>query len=88
LVEHNGQVADQQKNKNRPPGLPTTRLETLSDGVFAIAATLLVLDLAVPTNAEANLLRAVADQWPSYLAYIVSFATIGVVWLEQSITTE
>ena len=46
-------------------GLRTGRLEAFSDGVFAIAITLLVLDIAVPASAEAHLLRSVADLWPS-----------------------
>jgi uncharacterized membrane protein len=52
-------------------------VEAFSDGVFAIAITLLVLELAVPSGSEDDLLGAVLDQWPSYLAYLVSFATIG-----------
>jgi uncharacterized membrane protein len=63
-------------------------MEAFSDGVFAIAITLLVLELAVPSGSEDDLLRAVLDQWPSYLAYLVSFATIGAVWLEHTVITE
>jgi len=66
----------------------TQRLEAFSDGVFAIAVTLLVLDLAVPAGSQRDLLRAFATQWPSYLAYVVSFATIGAVWLGHSQITE
>ena len=66
---------------NRPPShddpaahhTDTQRLEAFSDGVFAIAITLLVLELAVPALAEDNLLQALGSQWPSYLAYFVSF---------------
>lgn len=50
-------------------------MEAFSDGVFAIAITLLVLEIAVPAGSEADLLGAVLDQWPSYLAYLVSFST-------------
>jgi uncharacterized membrane protein len=57
------------------------RFAAFSDGLFAIAMTLLVLDLAVPAVSGDRLLRAVLDQWPSYLAYVVSFFTIGAVWL-------
>ena len=61
--------------------LSTSRLETFSDGVFAIAITLLVLDLAVAADARRHLLRALFDLWPSYLAYITSFFMIGLVWM-------
>ena len=56
--------------------------------MFAIAITLLVLDIAVPASAEAHLLRSVADLWPSYLGYLVSFATIGAMWLGHNAITE
>src|SRR5664280_1532018 len=49
---------------------------TTRDGVSAIAITLLVLDLAVPAVSGGHLLTALGDQWPSYLAYIVSFASV------------
>jgi uncharacterized membrane protein len=66
----------------------TSRLEAFSDGVFAIAITLLVLDLSVPASTGDGLFTAFADQWPSYLAYIVSFSTVGAVWLAHSVITE
>jgi TMEM175 potassium channel family protein len=69
-------------------GLRTGRLEAFSDGVFAIAITLLVLDLVIPAGAVAYLLRSLAGQWPSYLAYVVSFATIGSMWLGHNAVTE
>ena len=69
-------------------GLRTVRMEAFSDGVFAIAITLLVLEIAVPAGSEDDLLRAVLDQWPSYLAYLVSFATIGAIWLKHTVLTE
>jgi uncharacterized membrane protein len=72
----------------RPPRLQIGRLVGLSDGVFAIAITLLVLEISVPTGSDDDLLRAILDQWPSYLAYVVSFSTIGVVWLAHSAVTE
>jgi uncharacterized membrane protein len=67
---------------------PTTRLEAFSDGVFAIAITILVLEITVPAGAEDDLLGAIADQWPSYLAYLVSFATIGAAWLKHTAITD
>jgi uncharacterized membrane protein len=63
-------------------------MEALSDGVFAIAITLLVLELAVPVGAEEDMLGAVLAQWPSYLAYIVSFASIGAAWVAHTAITE
>jgi uncharacterized membrane protein len=62
----------------------TGRLETFSDGVFAIAATLLILnvDTHVHTCAppDAELGRHLLCGWPSYVAYMVSFLTIGIIW--------
>jgi uncharacterized membrane protein len=75
-------------DERRRRGLQTGRLESFSDGVFAIAVTLLVLDIAVPVHAGRDLLPAVANLWPSYLAYIVSFATIGAVWLGHNAITD
>jgi uncharacterized membrane protein len=59
----------------------TSRVEAFSDGVFAIAVTLLVLDIDVPESAFGNLWRGFADQWPAYLAYATSFVTIGGIWM-------
>jgi uncharacterized membrane protein len=59
----------------------TGRIEAFSDGVFAIAITLLVLEIGVPEAAFDNLWRGIADQWPAYLAYATSFITIGGIWL-------
>jgi len=56
--------------------MPLNRMEGLSDGVIAIAITLLVLELAVEPGSEAHLLRSIVDEWPSYLAYVTSFLTI------------
>jgi uncharacterized membrane protein len=69
-------------------GLRTGRLEALSDGVFAIAITLLVLDIAVPASAEGNLLHAIGHLWPSYLGYVVSVSTIGAMWLGHTAITD
>ena len=69
-------------------GLRTGRLEAFSDGVFAIAITLLVLDIALPATASKHLLRSVGDLWPSYVAYVASFGTIGALWLGHNVITE
>ena len=73
---------------DRSRGFRTTRLEAFSDGVFAIAITLLVLELAVPAGSEKDLLAAVIAEWPAYLAYVVSFSTIGALWLAHNAITE
>lgn len=52
-------------------------MEAFSDGVFAIAITLLILEISVPESAFEDLWRGILDQWPSYLAYATSFLTIG-----------
>jgi len=64
------------------PGLSeTSRLETFSDGVFAIAITLLILEVKVPhAGTEGGLIRALLQLWPSYLGYGISFATLGIMW--------
>ncbi len=59
----------------------TLRMEAFSDGVFAIAITLLVLEISVPESAFDDLWKGIADQWPSYLAYVTSFLTIGGLWI-------
>ncbi len=61
----------------------TGRTEAFSDGVFAIAITLLVLDINVPESDFADLWHGIAHQWPSYLGYVTSFATIGGLWLSH-----
>ena len=59
----------------------TGRITSFSDGVFAIAITLLVLDLGVPAAAFDHLWHGIAHEWPSYLAYVTSFITIGGLWM-------
>jgi uncharacterized membrane protein len=58
----------------------TARFETFSDGVFAIAATLLVLELSVSGD---DLGHALVHIWPQYLAYVTSFLTIGIIWMNH-----
>jgi uncharacterized membrane protein len=61
-----------------------SRLEAFSDGVFAIAITLLVLDLRVPQNVPiGSLWMALGRQWPSYFAFFVSFLIIGIIWMNH-----
>src|ERR671937_1127352 len=61
----------------------TARLEAFSDGVFSIAATLLVLELRVPAPDPVGLAAALLRQWPSYAVYAVSFLTIGIIWVNH-----
>jgi uncharacterized membrane protein len=61
----------------------TNRLEAFSDGVFAIAITLLVLELNVPEPGSGELGHELLAQWPSYAAYFVTFLTIGIIWINH-----
>ncbi|MFE3192508.1 TMEM175 family protein [Nocardia sp. NPDC059240] len=61
----------------------TARVEAFSDGVMAIAITLLILNLQVPPHQPGRLLSELWHIWPSYLAYLASFITIGVVWMNH-----
>jgi uncharacterized membrane protein len=60
----------------------TYRLEAFSDGVIAIAITLLIIEIRVPQGVEsaAEMWGALRDLWPNYLGYAISFATIGIMW--------
>jgi uncharacterized membrane protein len=60
-----------------------TRLEAFSDGVFAIAITLLVLDLHVPEVGTGSLAHALLRQWPADASYVISFLTIGIIWVNH-----
>jgi uncharacterized membrane protein len=74
-------------DRRRRFSLRTSRMEAYSDGIFAIASTLLVLDLAIPA-VSSDVGHSLLKQWPTYLAYLVSFATIGNAWLNHSVITE
>ncbi|HSS33718.1 MAG TPA: TMEM175 family protein [Solirubrobacterales bacterium] len=63
--------------------MSTNRLEAFSDGVFAIAITLLVLEIHVPDPGSGQLGRELAAQWPSYAAFFISFLTIGIIWINH-----
>ena len=60
----------------------TGRLEAFSDGVFAIAITLLVLEIAVPAGSDEDLVDALVEMWPT------CFSTIGAVWFGHTVITE
>jgi len=74
-------------DRRRPFSLRTSRMEAFSDGIFAIASTLLVLDLTVPPVGP-DVAQKLHEQWPIYLAYLVSFLSIGQAWLNHSVITE
>ncbi|TFV87168.1 TMEM175 family protein [Blastococcus sp. CT_GayMR16] len=61
----------------------TGRLEAFSDGVFAVAITLLVLDLHVDADSPRGLATQLAGEWPSFAAYALSFFVIGVIWVNH-----
>lgn len=65
----------------------TARIEAFSDGVFAIAVTLLVLELHVPEfNAGRNpaiLIKTLISQWPAYIAFVISFFSIFIIWVNH-----
>jgi uncharacterized membrane protein len=65
----------------------TLRMETFSDGVFAIDITLLTFQLKAPSLKAAtssyNLAMALLQQWPNYVAYLISFTTIFIIWLNH-----
>jgi TMEM175 potassium channel family protein len=61
-------------------------MEAFSDGVFAFAATLLVIDLAI--HPPGSPLDQVLHAWPSYVAYLISFLTIGAAWLAHTAMTD
>ncbi len=63
--------------------LPLDRFNAFTDGVFAIAITLLVLELTVPTR-DHPLLPAVAEEWPEFLGYLISFVFIGGMWTSHA----
>jgi uncharacterized membrane protein len=63
--------------------LPLDRFNAFSDGVFAIAATLLALELTVPVQPD-RLLPALVEQWPEFLGYLISFAFIGGMWITHA----
>jgi uncharacterized membrane protein len=64
-----------------------SRLDTLSDGIFGVAMTLLVLDVKLPDDFQphdaAELLRGFGDLWPKFLPYVLSFGVLGLRWLSN-----
>ena len=86
----NSEKSNIQKSPIRPPEgknenlISAERLKALADGVFAVAMTLLVLELVIPElkdNSNAELTRALIAMWPKFLAYVLSFLIAGIFWL-------
>ena len=75
-------------NYNRFAGQNVKRIEAISDGVFAVALTLLVLDIRVPVteaiHSEGDLVHALCGLMPKFLSYFLSFMTLGIFWTGQS----
>jgi TMEM175 potassium channel family protein len=63
--------------------METGRVEAFSDGVFAIAITLLILAVGIDKAPHGNLGTYLVNLWPAYLAYAVSFVTIGIMWVNH-----
>ena len=66
--------------------LSLARLEAFADGVFAIAITLLILEIRLPaavSSTQTGLFKTLASLWPSYLGYAVSFVIIGIMWINH-----
>jgi uncharacterized membrane protein len=62
--------------------VPTNRLEAFADGVFAIAATLLIIEVQLPSG---DVGHGLVDLWPSYFAYALSFLMIGIMWVNHHV---
>jgi uncharacterized membrane protein len=63
--------------------MTVSRVEAFSDGVFAVAITLLVLQFAVPDVQSGKLLAELLRQWPLLITYVASFLTVGVIWVNH-----
>ena len=84
-----GQMHDRDVEAGSTPrpadALPLDRFNAFSDGVFAIAITLLVLELTVPVGPD--LFKSLVEEWPEFLGYLISFAFIGGSWMTHARTT-
>lgn len=77
MTGHDGDVRQEEKETNR--------IEAFSDGVFAVAITILVFGITVPRGLPQGqrLLPALLGQWPAFLAFLTSFATVGIMWINH-----
>jgi len=82
-VAHSGETVEQKQQRLFAHGRDTDRIAFFSDAVFAIALTLLVLDIKIPDvrHPATQLLPAILDLWPQFLAYALSFAIIALNWV-------
>jgi uncharacterized membrane protein len=69
--------------RGEPAVVAPARLETFADGIFAIAATLLIIDVGLPEELHDSLGRELLDIWPQYAAYAISFLTIAIIWVNH-----
>jgi uncharacterized membrane protein len=84
-------VQDSQTGAGAQAGVPlenvrlsdTDRLESFSDGVFAITITLLVFDIIRPDYEPGRLAEKLLAQWPNYIAFLASFLYVGIIWLNH-----
>jgi uncharacterized membrane protein len=84
MTDHPGRPSASGRRMSRTADvLPLDRFTAFTDGVFAIAITLLVLELSVPTLG-ARLLPALAEQWHEFLGYLISFVFIGGIWVSHA----
>lgn len=76
--------SDHSDRAERSDTIAKSRIGAFSDGVIAVAITLLVLDLRVPPpHGSGSLGHRLADLWPNYLAYVISFVAIGIMWINH-----
>jgi uncharacterized membrane protein len=61
----------------------SSRVEAFTDAVLAIVMTILVLELRPPSYEEGSLLKGLLSQWASYVAFLVSFLYVGIVWMNH-----
>ena len=61
----------------------TSRVEAFSDGVYAVAITLLIFNVHVPSDPPGHLGAALLRQWPAYIAFLISFAFVGIMWVNH-----
>jgi uncharacterized membrane protein len=76
-------VKSQRDVESSSDGSETARLQTFADAVIAIAITLLILEVAVPHVRPGELRQALLEQWHGYVAYAISFLTIGLIWIHH-----